>query len=95
MGRPGVKTNGKEFLRLFAEGLLCQKLDKYPNLPIRKRAKKRLDRNPASCKIQYPMKNRDKDAAAFLEKQAGNYVIFYGGISLVNRSCHQYLLFCV
>jgi hypothetical protein len=25
-------------------------------------AKKRPDRNPASCKIQYPMKNRDKDA---------------------------------
>ena len=24
--------------------------------------KKRPDRNPASCKIQYPMKNRDKDA---------------------------------
>ncbi len=23
--------------------------------------KKRLDRNPASFKIQYPMKNRDKD----------------------------------
>jgi hypothetical protein len=23
---------------------------------------KRPDRNPASCKIQYPMKNRDKDA---------------------------------
>ncbi|MBD0278369.1 MAG: hypothetical protein ICV51_13550 [Flavisolibacter sp.] len=24
--------------------------------------RKRPDRNPASCKIQYPMKNRDKDA---------------------------------
>jgi hypothetical protein len=23
--------------------------------------RKRPDRNPASCKIQYPMKNRDKD----------------------------------
>ena len=28
--------------------------------------KKRLDRNPASCKIQYPMKNRVKDAGVFL-----------------------------
>jgi hypothetical protein len=26
------------------------------------RKEKRPDRNPASCKIQYPMKNRDKDA---------------------------------
>jgi hypothetical protein len=43
---------------------------------IPKRAKKRLDRNPASCKIQYPMKNRDKDEAVFLEKQEGNYVFF-------------------
>jgi hypothetical protein len=24
--------------------------------------RKRPDRNPASCKIQYPMKNQDKDA---------------------------------
>jgi hypothetical protein len=31
--------------------------------------KKRLDRNPASCKIQYPMKNRDETKRQSLEVQ--------------------------
>jgi hypothetical protein len=35
--------------------------------------RKRLDRNPASCKIQYPMKNQDKDAKALRLLQAGKY----------------------
>ena len=32
------------------------------HLKLAEKQKKRPDRNPASCKIQYPMKNRDKDA---------------------------------
>lgn len=34
----------------------------FPSERAGERLKKRPDRNPASCKIQYPMKNRDKDA---------------------------------
>jgi hypothetical protein len=32
-------------------------------------AKERPDRNPASCKIQYPMKNRDKDATIIFKSK--------------------------
>ncbi len=38
--------------------------------------KERPDRNPASCKIQYPMKNRDKDAIPFLKIKHFPKIIF-------------------
>jgi hypothetical protein len=40
--------------------------DYHWKLPGRSLKRKRPDRNPASCKIQYPMKNRDKDVGVFL-----------------------------
>jgi hypothetical protein len=41
---------------------------------------KRPDRNPASCKIQYPMKNQDKDAGLNL-----NIKVFLGNFFIVEH----------
>jgi hypothetical protein len=43
--------------------------------------RKRPDRNPASCKIQYPMKNRDKDVGEYWIFKTYFKIIFQVAIS--------------